>query len=503
MTMRMSIPIEDRQLSRTARQTMQGWFRVFLIEFRRSPAIIGATVIGIITAVAMKFWLADGVVRWRELNESVSALLVPLSAVAAGIAAFTAQRDLTRGIVDQIASTTHGIGPRHLASFLPVPLWAIVGNLIVVSSYFSYATWRATWAGPEWGTVVITQGAILVGSGLGWFLGTIVPHRLAPITAMMLVLVAHAGYLLAMMAGGNLKRDAWGAWIVESSDVGWQPLFPAATGKYLRDAGFVTAQTTWLVAVTALLCAFSVAWKSRSAWSLVAMIVALATCLFAATHVIGGASVKPAVTDAPPMPLVCEDGFAGEMMVCMRQEDAALLQDSGNAIVDLLRPVADIPGVPKRFEQRGMMSLPQGAGDNSSKVSFQIWDRGDIRDYSFQWSLLYAMLPVPDGMQLGAGVPEYVVTWWLLEEAGAIDDELPYHRPISLLEIPERMRTLGITNVNDPRLREESVDPIEFEADVIAARDRFLAMPDAERHVWLEANWDDLMHGRLTLEDLP
>jgi hypothetical protein len=36
-----------------------------------------------------------------------------------------------------------------------------------------------------------------------------------------------------------------------------------------------------------------------------------------------------------------------------------------------------------------------------------------------------------------------------------------------------------------------------------AAREQFAALPENEQRVWLEANWDALRAGELTLEDLP
>jgi hypothetical protein len=43
----------------------------------------------------------------------------------------------------------------------------------------------------------------------------------------------------------------------------------------------------------------------------------------------------------------------------------------------------------------------------------------------------------------------------------------------------------------------------QFEADVDAAIARFMAMPHDERTAWLSENWNALVSGHLTLEDLP
>ncbi len=98
-----------------------------------------------------------------------------------------------------------------------------------------------------------------------------------------------------------------------------------------------------------------------------------------------------------------------------------------------------------------------------------------------------------------------LLIWWVMsrtptdhidaEMLTARNETLLLHLAASLLA-----SVIGIANWPDHfhRIPEEADDPA-----VQSAIDLFAALsPDAQRS-WLEANWNDLSHGTLTLEDLP
>jgi hypothetical protein len=111
-------------------------------------------------------------------------------------------------------------------------------------------------------------------------------------------------------------------------------------------------------------------------------------------------------------------------------------------------------------------------------------------------------------IQYDTGSAQYVVLAWLMENAGGSrEDAANALPPLEYVQRVDEAKAMGITDPDAYAAFMEAdapVEPVEaLKADIDAAIDRFAALSPEEQRGWLEANWEALRAGELTLEDLP
>lgn len=506
MTMRMSIPTEQRAPARFLADRAVAWWRLFLIEMRRSPAFLAALAIAVITAWLIWDQLPVGVVRWREINDFASDAMLPASGIAAGIAAFLAGRDERLRLDEQLVQTSIGSPGRDVVGIIAAIAWCLCGYLAVVAGFFLYAARNATWGGPEWTLVALTVATIILGVALGWLVGVVVRSRFSPLVALAVTLGLISIYQLTV----DLRRsetsnpDGGATFTHQESSIKFLSPFELLDFHDLRSV--MVPAFAWIIGLSVLLA--SVAWwrRHRAIGSLVSLSVAAMVSGVAGADLLGNdprtgpAHWRAARTYVEP---VCETRLQGAVSVCLHPEDSVLLDDVAGTVERLMSPLAGIPGVPTRFENQTQQQDPR-------TIYLYVYDARDL-EFHVTSTVLRELMHDRNGQWMHqSGSAQYVVVAWLLQEAGISRQEAMeqhYLRPLPLVQATDEAIAMGVTDPMElNRFFETNTnqgDMTAFEAEINAAIDRFAALPEDERRAWLETHWNDLRAGHLTLEDLP
>lgn len=490
-------------LSPTARIVQS--LRVLELEIRRSPAAIGALVIALVTAWTMWDALPVGVVRWVEVNWSAGEAMIPISAIGAGIAALAAGRDHQRRIVEQLTTTIFRILLRDLFRFLSVVMWCVTGYVVVVTGFFAYAHRTATWGRADLDAVMVTMATLVVSCAAGWLLGTVFPRLITPVMTLVLVWGAHMVFPLTQDFRDRGLMERWATipdealygpngeqLYVRVGNDAYSQLIPyemlEAARPHIDRGLIVPLGVLWLVSLAVALWCMAYWWRNRTVVS---------SALLALSVLGAGGSAAASLNDYTglqrmtpnPIPVECTTRLEGQLKVCMEMDDVVLLTDTANIISSLLKPIAGRTLVPMTWAN----ASSEGGGVTVDGAHiFYVIDAAAIEDMELHRTILRRLLFGPQQLWF-AGITEgdYVVLTWLLHEAGISRDEAIAHDVIPSLPVTRLAQTAEET-------------PAYSDADAVdAAIERFLALPDAEREAWLDANWTEVFMGTLTLEDLP
>lgn len=503
MTMRMSIPIEDRAPAPSLADRALAWWRLFLIEFRRSPAIIAALAIAAVTAWLMWDHLPAGVVRWLEVSSSASDALIPASALAAGIAAFVTGRDERLHLEDQLIQTSLSSVRRDVVAMLATMVWCLAGYLTVVVGFFVYAAMHATWAGPTWSFVTLSAAAIVLGVSIGWLVGIVFRNRLSPLVAVVITVGLHAAYSLT----GDLRRTDY---VVENgmtnfriSESSIRFLLPFELLDFYVLRSVMLTGFVWVLGLSGILAA--IAWwiRHRTIASLIVLSVSAMTSGISAAELLGNNPYMSAHrTGVMYVDPVCEQRLDGRISICLHPQDESLLDDTADAVETLLAPIVGITGVPAIYENQPAEAVLS----DPNRLQIHVYDQTGIPNYIYS-TLLRELLhdfSAPLGHETGSA--QWVIGAWLIEEAGLSQSDSNgtlLLRPAPPTARVDAARANGVTDYMAlQQYADVQVGP-EYVNSLHAAVDRFAALSPEQQRAWLEANWDDLRAGNLTLEDLP
>lgn len=505
--MALTIPMDNRIAPPTLAGRVAAWLRLFAIEIRRTPALYAGVLIAAFTTWVMWEGLPVGVVRWREISESASDPIIPLSAIVAGIAAFVARRDEWLRLDDQIAQTTFGQERRDVLSVLAIIVWCLAGYLIPVLAFFSYAAVNATWGSPAWGAVALTMVSIILAVAGGWLIGTVLRNRFSALAAAGLMLAVHAVYPMTDRLRLQGYRDPEGRTYQAAVDSWYRNLFPMELLDYRDLAYMMLMGAAWTLGVAAILFSLAWWWRHRMPVAMITLAVAATLSGVAATELAdqqpGHWSQRAAQVNVEP---TCQPSINGTIKICVHPQNEALLDDIAEVIVPLIEPIAGIPGVPTTFVEQQPTAAAPGV------VMFYTYDETDLERHVVSSVLRELMRgPSEQPVFLGqTGSAQYVVLAWLLQETGIAPDDataLHYLPPLPLVQGYEEALAAGITDPVEINRYFQSNrnhgDLGAFRNEVTSAVDRFAALPDADRRAWLETHWDALVANELTLEELP
>lgn len=173
-------------------------------------------------------------------------------------------------------------------------------------------------------------------------------------------------------------------------------------------------------------------------------------------------------------PLVC----AGEIVTtCLHQVAARDLDEAAAAADAILAPVAGLPGVPERIEMRADLE--------SEPDILRTGLAGFVVAPERIAQLLAGEIFGAEGHGEGLSKAEQVILAWLIV-------------PVADLE---RFWLIGPPEMAYGEAAPEEI--AEWRAEIEAHAERFAALPAEEQRAWLEANWDALRSGELTLEEMP
>lgn len=501
---------QDRFEGVSGMRKLVQWLRLFELDLRRSPGMIGAVAIAITTFWIMWQELPNGVVYWDAINRSAGVAMAPISAIAGGVAAWAASRDHRRHTIEQVDTTSFPRGAQQAMAALAVTMWSVTGYLIVAMSFYGYATTRATWERPEWDFPLIVVGAIIGAVGFGWFIGTVWPRQMAPV---LVTGVIWGGDLLWEITYGlrdiiGVSRPGGGEMGPEGGylnppagletffykDGAWRFLVPSEYIKEQIVANNVTGWAVlWMAGLGVVLFWIARWWQRRTIapliFTLAALIVASAGGLGAAAKYDYNWGIR---ADGNP-PQACTNRLDDALTVCLHEKQESLLPETADIVAELLSPIAGRSWVPMRWESGSSEQRPDLA-EGVGLINF--YDRDEIESMEVHQRVLTNLLAYPGGVYAGITGGDYVVMTWLLDEAGISRDEAVSRGVLPKLPVVE-IRQME-------RRTESSPEPEMLDGGAVdAAIKRFLTMPDAERVRWLDSNWSDVFMGTLTLEDLP
>jgi hypothetical protein len=444
---------------------------------------------------------------------------------AAGFAAWSGTREGRRNVTDLLATTARPAWARQLCSLAGTAFWVLAAFLAGTAVLYVTTSQAATWgSAPVWPVVVGVAGLLAVCT-VAFTLGALFPGRFtAPVVAVGIMIVTLVAFRQAVTDNGG----STGAIGVLSPDGGvpgndWGLFYPVSIGVPVVQVMFMLGVVLAAVGVLGLSPRTGgVGWRGALsavaaggarvrtiAVSVLAAGVALAVAGFVlaeTANVSDPASTLqiPAIDSASstnPIPYtpVC----TGSFRVCVHPAFRSYLPQVTSAIGPVIAQLSGLPGVPARAAEVSQSALPatliQGNGD------------GQLANGVYEFSLSNAVALTPDNAFLKTSLQQDLVR-----------SAFVGFQPVTMPDGTQFMGygTLAQQAVMDGILKALGTPPFQVpesmngtpppglsspaqQAQVMAAAAKFAALPAAQRHAWLVANFAALKSGHITLAQLP
>lgn len=474
---------------------MSGLLGLVRIEARRSAGLWLFIPLILIAGWLARDSLPVRVWLWPDTSFAIRQTINILGPLAAGVAAWMAGRDRLRKIGDLLATMPCPAPARNLATWAGTALWTAGAYAMPGIILLSLTAWFATGGSPLPYLPIIAVGvlAIIAQTAFGYLAGHYLPSRfVAPLVAVL---------LFVAQAAPNYSSSA------SISDL--SPVLNYLDGDvfYGLRQDLSLPQAAWLLGLTGTALAL-IALRSRRTWPVwSALAAAITVATISAGALLTTQPAESANQALIPYEPVCVDGT---ITVCVHPAYQRMLPETVDIINRMAQPLAGIPGVPTRAEQRtsadaqpGKSDPPEGAIvfglEDPAKIGwgYQMLTRDIARDLvadlhtvdMASFTGMFSNIATTDSDTLGieaitlpSGMSpaQFVVAEWLLVQVW--DDVC------------------------------EEVSPSNFqcwgwEASVSsegkAARERLTALDPAVRRAWFEEHYTALRAGELTLADLP
>lgn len=468
------------------------------IEFRRS---LGLLVFPVLFAVG---WLLSGDVMygeayvWLDTSAGVRYTAFFLGPLIGGVSAWMAGRNRRRGMVEILTTTPHPSVVRDLSVWAGTALWGITAYGLLAVALGTLTWWNATWGAPLIGYFLVGLIALIANSAIGYAVGYWLPSRFtAPFVAVALFFLQLA----------PVSAAAW--------EPRLQLLSPAPNSLIYRDVfqevpQVAAQQSLWFVGLAGVALA-AVALKATggrlTAWAALLGFVAVtvAGLFFSIEAAEQNARALGASGENMSFRYVCEEG---RIEVCVHPAYKKLLPETAEAVNEVARPLAGIPGVPSRAVQVSN----NGAGYLANTRSTVPFYTDSIKDTGWEQSGLYfdeeiarALVQV-QGPGRGAGMGTVKPTARDLERCGNVEEpdmimsSTPEDSPLEpAAEAQEVVKSWLLKRVGSYN-PDFSLYQCSNAEDLV---DDFAELEPKKRQAWLEENFADLRAGKLALRDLP
>ena len=447
-----------------------GWVSLLRIDLKRAGGPWMVPIAVLFAVLITRNTLTPGVAVWPEITEAIGMMALPLVAIAVAIGAYAGGRE-RRAVVAELAGGTAMVAwQRYLSVAASVFLWSLAMYALFAAALLAYGALFATWSGPEWGVIIVPLPALALGAAFGVLVGRVVKDRTAPIIAIALFLL--------LFAIPFMPRDATQPLSVFMLNGWFEPFVENPPERPFS----AVAQLGWVLGLAGILVGLGILLERRTALAAVLPTLSLAVALVAAFAITGAGYSQGSVRGmGPGADMTSPSGSAcdtsGAVVVCVHPAYERMLPDVAAKVNAYLAPVAGLDGVANEVYISSGNGMSAGWEEESGRAFTSIdqsYASGtDALIAGDLWPMSFMMAP---GVQGGEGdMAQYVVMTALAREIGV--DAWPewFHR------VPQ--------DVDDPAIHD--------------AIDRFAALSPVDQRAWLETNWDDLAHGRLTLEDLP
>lgn len=482
-------------------------FRLIHLDFRHG---YGLLIVPVLIALGCWYFLGRDqreVVLWGYASTQLSWAFAVIGPVGGAWGTWLAGRD-RRSRTEALLASTATPASLHDVRLLTVP---VLGSLAVYAGIaaftFVMTAIEATWGGAGW--TVILFGAALIGAYtiVGTIAGIAFPARLTPFVAgigLLLYTTLSYSYVGINSPYQYLAPFRW------VSD-------PHRYDNVLFHQGSLPASFAVAFALIAGLVA-----ASLGVLALVRARRGTAIGLGVIAAVILAPSVNAALGPGqPPVfafllhdqsfgpvenpPLVC----GGEIVVtCVHQAFEGQLDEVTAHVDAIVAPVAGLPGVPERLEQRADLL---STGDVVRFID--TWQWGGSEEV-IERVTIDALFPSPVLFNSSGYDSEYdrttaqaAIGLWLAMQAGGGKLYGPFPHEFVGVQHPAEPGAGYDGRPPEPLFEQqmqahwEEVDRIH--SQINTAAERFAALSPEAQRAWLEANWDALRAGELTLEDLP
>lgn len=446
------------------------WLSLLRIDLRRAggPWMLPFAIL--FAVLIIRNALTPGVAVWPEITNAIGMMALPLVAVAVVVGAYAGGRERRAAIAELSGGTAMVAWQRYLSVATSVFLWALALYALFAVALLAYGALFATWSGPEWGVIVVPIPALALGAAFGVVVGRIVKDRTAPIIAIALFLLLFAMPFTPKDATQPLNVFMLNGW--------FEPFVENPPERPFS----VVAQLGWSLGLTGLLVGVGILWERRTAFAAVLPVLSLTVALVAASVITGSGYRQETVTGMGPgadmtSPVGSACDTSGAVVICVHPAYEPMLPDAAAKVNTYLAPVAGLEGVATEVYISSGNGM-SGGWDQDGGNAFTSIDRSyasgtDALIAGDLWPMSFMQAPTNQSGE--ADLAQYVVMTALARKIGVDEWPQSFHR------VP--------AGAADPAVHD--------------AINRFAALSPDEQRTWLEANWDDLSHGRLTLEDLP
>lgn len=446
------------------------WLALLYIDLKRAGGPWMVPIALLFAVLFVRNTLTPGVAVWPEITEAIGLMASPLVIVAVALGALAGGRERRMEIAEQIAGTAMVAWQRYLSIAVSVFLWALAMYALFGAALLVYGALFATWGGPEWGVVVAPIPIFALGSVFGVLVGRAVKERTAPVIAIALFALVFAMPFLTSVDLRPLNVFGLNSW--------FRPMVENPPERPFS----AVVQLAWGVGLVGILVGLGILWERRAALAAVLPALSLAIAVAAAFAITGAGYSQDTVTGMgpgadmrSPAGSVCDT--SGAVVVCVHQAYERMLPDVAEDVNTYLAPVAGLEGVVDEVYISSGNGMSGGWDDEGGRVFTSIdLSYGSDTDAVIAGDLWpMSFLRASTNQSGGGDIAQYVVMSALAREIGVEEWPEWFHRAPG--------------NVDDPAVH--------------AAIDRFAALSPEDQRAWLDTNWDDLSHGRLTLEDLP
>ncbi len=440
----------------------RGWLSLLRIDLIRGGGAWLLPIAAVFGWVTARNALTPGVALWSEITDVIATMANPLTMVVVGIGAYAGGREARRQMGDLMATSATARWSRSLSLSMSLLLWAVGVYAAFALPLLVYGIGWATWGGPEIGVLATPICMMALGTVFGVLVGRAIGGKTAPIVALALFILVFEivpSNVLDLRALGAMMHNSWHAPLVE----------------HVRERpASAWAQIAWGIGLAGALVGLDV-WRERRTAIALALPVGMAAIAVTGALVVASQNTEPdmdpGIANVMTIPEagICED--AAGIEVCVHPAYERLLPELARDVEAYLGPVAGLEGVVDRVYISG--GNPVGGGwdqeEGHAVASISLAYGRDSREEISQnlWPYSFALA------REEANPVQYVVMTALA-------------RNIDIDDWPEHFYRVPV-NADD------------FDGEV----ERFAELPPGEQRAWLEAHWDDLIHGRLTVEDLP
>jgi len=469
--------------------TIRSFLMLLWLGIRRSqgywllPVMIGVGV------YAPSIGHLPDIVLWPDMSMATLQSYVIVGPLAAALAAWLVDRD-RRHRMRHLMESTPGSGfQRDLLALGTSSFWGLAGYVGVAIWFCGQAMMRATWGGPDVGLMATGAMGVVAFAVIGVLIGRLVASKFSPLLALVATFFLTIGTDLFKITAddGSILNPIQLLMPYGLSSVNYPSVF------YRENHGFATEVGLWMVAFVGLLVASLAVLRIRNAGGWLALSGMLLLAGIAAAPLINpplnwGPQAWTPIDYTP----VCEsrDGFE----ICVHPAYESELDETAQRVSSTFGPIQGLDGVASTWNQVN----PIRVRDNQ--------EPGVIDGIGQQYGLISsvaAIFPIPgDSSQHGQRpAAQVVIMEWLVQQSSLGLPSLvgsgwfgwPSEVSVSPQDYGNEMTGIG----------QDQTEMAAFQPRMDAAREQFAALPENEQRVWLEANWDALRAGELTLEDLP